>query len=399
MQSFQGCKRIFSAGARIVLAGAVVLSVRNVMAATDRPALFMAAARQFQLQEQQQKARDEALTPKAPDIRLSEKASSPAHLVFPEENPCFAINQVMLTGQESLPHWVPLTRLADQAVGHCLGVKGINLLMSTLQNRLINHGWVTSRVLAPEQDLTLGTLVLQVVPGRVRQVRYRDDADTGATLFTAMPAPAGNLLDVRDIEQGLENLQRLPTVQASMEIVPGEAPGESDIVISRQQTKSWRVNAWVDNSGTDETGKNQAGMMLAWDNPTSLSDLLYITASRDMLFSKDKGSTNYSGHYSVPFGYWQLGLTGSRYDYKQTIVGFSNDIEYIGKSQNLDARLSRLLFRNNVAKTTLYYGVNVREHATSLITPRLRTKSGVPATGVLASTTAITLGRWSGIPA
>lgn len=43
-------------------------------------------------------------------------------------------------------------------------------------------------------------------------------------------------------------------------------------------------------------------MMLAWDNPTSLSDLLYITASQDTLFSHDKGSTNYSGQYSVPFG-------------------------------------------------------------------------------------------------
>ena len=62
--------------------------------------------------------------------------------------------------------------------------------------------------------------MLQVVPGRVRQVRYQDGSDVGATLYTAMPARAGSLLDVRDIKQGLENLQRLPTVQASMEIVP-----------------------------------------------------------------------------------------------------------------------------------------------------------------------------------
>lgn len=33
------------------------------------------------------------------------------------------------------------------------GAKGINLLMSTLQNRLVDHGYVTTRVLAPSQDL------------------------------------------------------------------------------------------------------------------------------------------------------------------------------------------------------------------------------------------------------
>ena len=315
----------------------------------------------FQRQSEQQDALQQRLNASPPDVRLSPSVLHSGPNEFPTESPCFVIKRVDIRGAEAFPHWLPLTRLGDKAAGHCLGIKGINQLMGTIQNRFITHGWVTSRVLVPEQDLTSGTLVLQVVPGRVRQVRYQDGSDVGATLYTAMPARAGSLLDVRDIEQGLENLQRLPTVQASMEIVPGEAPGESDIVIKRKQTKAWRVNAWVDNSGTEETGKNQAGMMLAWDNPTSLSDLLYITASQDTLFSHDKGSTNYSGQYSVPFGYWQFALTGSRYEYKQTIAGLNSDIEYTGKSQNLDTRLSRLLFRNNVAKTTLYYGVNVKE--------------------------------------
>lgn len=52
-----------------------------------------------------------------------------------------------------------------------------------------------------------------------------------------MPVREGEILDLRDIEQGLENLQRIPTVQAQMEIVPGDNPGESDIVIERIQSK------------------------------------------------------------------------------------------------------------------------------------------------------------------
>ncbi|WP_306463134.1 ShlB/FhaC/HecB family hemolysin secretion/activation protein, partial [Klebsiella aerogenes] len=69
------------------------------------------------------------------------------------------------------------------------------------------------------------------------------------------------------IEQGLENLQRLPTVSARMVLKPGDRPGQSDIVIERSQSRYWRTGAWVDDSGTESTGRYQGGVMLALDNP------------------------------------------------------------------------------------------------------------------------------------
>lgn len=345
----------------LLFKGVLFISASADAAPAKTDPLAQEAARQFQQQEQQQKARDDVLTPQAPDIRLSEKASSPSHLIFPEEKPCFAINQVTLTGQETLPRWVPFTRLANQAVGHCVGVKGINLLMSTLQNRLINHGWVTTRVLAPQQDLSSGELQLRIVPGTVREVRLTPSSSSRVSLYSAMPAHRGNLLDVRDIEQGLENLQRLPTVTARMALHPGETPGESDILIERTQSRFWRVGAWVDDTGTGSTGRYQGGVMLALDNPTSLSDLFYVTASRDLGFAGKKSTKNLSGHYSVPFGYWLLGITASDYDYHQTIAGRNADILYAGQSRSLNAQLSRVLHRGTASKTAATYEVLVRE--------------------------------------
>lgn len=87
----------------LLFTGVLFISVGADAAPAKADPLAQEAARQFQQQEQQQKARDEALTPEAPDNRLSEDASSPSHLVFPEEKPCFAINHVTLTGQEAVP--------------------------------------------------------------------------------------------------------------------------------------------------------------------------------------------------------------------------------------------------------------------------------------------------------
>lgn len=314
----------------------------------------------FNHQNQQQQAQQQQFEAKAPDVSLSAPITQ-TQLQFPPETPCFVIQQVSITGQEGLPHWVPVQRLADQGVGHCLGVDGINLLVTDIQNRLIGHGWITSRVLVPEQDLSTGTLKLVVMPGHVQKVVFTDGSSKYSTLYTAMPAREGNLLDLRDIEQGLENLQRLPTVQASMEMVPGDGPGETQIVINRQQSRFWHAGAWVDNTGTKSTGKYQSGVMLALDNPTSLSDLLYVTATRDLSFTDSKNTTNYSAHYSVPFGYWQFAATGSDYEYTQSIAGLNGDIKYRGKSKSLNFQLSNVLYRDATAKTTASYDLFMRE--------------------------------------
>lgn len=311
-------------------------------------------------QQERQRALEERLAPPTPDVRLSVPSASSGRLIFPVEKPCFVIDRVTLSGTEPLPRWLPLQRIANQALGQCLGGQGINQLMSQLQNRLVGHGYVTTRVLAPQQDLNSGTLALQVVPGKIHRVALTPESDRHVTLFSAFPARPGHLLDLRDIEQGLENLQRIPTVQASMELIPGSAPGETDIALSWKQSKMWRLAASLDDSGTRSTGRYQGGATLFLDNPFSLSDQFYVSAGGSIKNRGDKGTNNLTGHYSLPFGYWTAGITASSYDYHQTVAGLNSDYNYRGESENVSLQLSRLLHRNASQKTTLTYDVLTR---------------------------------------
>ena len=314
----------------------------------------------FIIQQQRQEALEQQLTPSAPDVRLSAPGFFARKINFPVETPCFQIKQTELEGADALPHWLPLQKIANGAVGHCMGAKGINLLMSTLQNRLVDHGYVTTRGLAPSQDLKSGILRLVIIPGVVRHVRLTPDSDDYIQLYSSFPAHEGSLLDLRDIEQGLENMQRLPGVQADMEIVPGEQPGESDILITRKQDKYWRLGFSLDDSGTRSTGRYLGGITFSLDNPFSLSDLLYVSATHNFPHYGGKGSKNYTAHYSVPFGYWQFSVTASDYDYHQTVAGAVEDYQYSGESQNLGMQLSRVLHRNGTQKTVLTYDVQAR---------------------------------------
>lgn len=315
---------------------------------------------QQRLQQERQDARITELAPTVPSVRFETDTGVISSSDYPKEDICFVINQIVIEDKDVLPQSVPLNLEKASAEGLCLGGIGINQLMSNLQNLIIERGYVTTRIVAPEQDLTTGVLTLKVVPGRVGKVYYAEDSSKYAFLWTAMPARSGDLLDLREIEQGLENIQRISTVQAQMEIIPSQTPGESDIVIHRNQKKFWRVALSLDNSGTESTGTYLGSATLYVDNPLALSDLAYISWNNDIHDNSERSAQNIIGHYSVPFGDTLVSFTGSRYNYHQTVAGLTTDYVYSGDNNSLNLQIAHMLHRAASHKTTATYDINYR---------------------------------------
>ncbi|WP_392551972.1 ShlB/FhaC/HecB family hemolysin secretion/activation protein [Orbus wheelerorum] len=311
-------------------------------------------------QQEQQKALQGRLSSNAPDIRLQPSVAKMYQINFPTETPCFVINHVELRGRDALPFIIPLSALSNQAQGKCIGGKGIYLLLTALQNRIISYGYITTRVTVPQQDLTSGILALSVVKGSIGNIYYTDGSDKRASLQSAFPTKKGQLLNLRDIEQGLENLERIPTVNTNIQLTPGKELGESDIIINRSQSKYWRIGASLDDSGSKDTGRYQGGLTLYLDNPLGISDAFYVSGGHDLEGKGKYGSKNYLFAYSVPMGYWALSSYLSSNTYHQNIAGLT-DYQYSGRSRNVNLQLSRVLHRNASQKTTLSYGLNFRE--------------------------------------
>jgi hemolysin activation/secretion protein len=303
---------------------------------------------------QQQEAR--------PDVRLKLPAEAGQRL--PEdESPCFRIDRITLSG-EAAERFQWALHAADPsenpATGRCLGAGGINLTMKRVQNAIIARGYVTTRVLAAPQDLNSGTLALTLIPGRIRTIRFTDDSSPRATMWNAMPAAPGDILNLRDIEQGLENFKRLPTAEADIQITPAEGadakPGESDLVIAWKQGTPLRLSLSVDDSGSKRTGKYQGSITVSYDNWWTANDLFYVSLNHDLGngHSGEKGTRGHTVHYEVPYGYWLLGFTTSRYKYHQTVAGAYQSYIYSGTNENSEIRLSRLFYRDAVRKLGAY---------------------------------------------
>jgi hemolysin activation/secretion protein len=326
------------------------------------------------VEQQRQQERERALreqNERTVDQRPQAAPPPPVQRIPESESPCFRIDHVLLVGEQSDSFQWAVADLSgpernDSPIGRCLGTAGVNVVLARAQQAVIARGYVTTRVLAAPQDLSAGTLTLSLVPGRIAAIRATPDSSStlfgsSALLATAIPARPGDLLNLRDIEQGLENLKRIPTAEADIQIEPSTAPnvkpGDSDLVVKYVQSKKWRVTLSLDDSGTEATGRYQAGATLSLDNPLGLNDLFYVSANHNInnhVFSDPaKGTEGQTVHYSLPYGYWLLGLTVSNSQYHQSVTGLNQDYVYAGKSNNAEVKLSRLLYRDQRRKTSV----------------------------------------------
>jgi len=326
---------------------------------------------QIQREQQRQQQQQQQIQPPV-DVRLDDPAVQKAPQTLPQnETPCFPIETITLVGDSAERFQFALRKALERSgfkPGMCLGAQGINLLMTHTQNAVIERGYTTTRILAAPQDLKSGHLELTVVPGRIHSIRYdqenKETTNAGriARVANEFPASKGDILNLRDLEQGLENLKRVPTAEADIQIVPAETPNESDVIIRWSQRKiPLRLTLNLDDSGYRSTGRYQGSVALSVDNPLGLSDLFYASYNQNLGHAPKqpgadgrtiKSSTHgYGLHYSVPLGNWLWAANHSFYRYHQAVAGLVQNYDYNGESSTTDAGITRLLYRDAHRKT------------------------------------------------
>lgn len=308
----------------------------------------------------QQEAEERLHRQQAPDVHLQPAAPvvDTETLSLPDETPCFRIDSLQLEGDRRQAFAWLETYLAGYA-GRCIGQQGINQVVKRAAALIVAKGYITTRIGVPEQDLASGVLRLVLVPGVIRNIRIEGDSSEylpERNWRSALPARPGDLLNLRDIEQGLEQMKRVPSQEVSIDIAPGEAPGESDIVLTVKRSKPWHLGLSLDDSGAKATGRLQTSLNASFDNPIGLNDLFSVSLNSDAdQEAARRGTRGHSLQYSVPWGYWTLSLADSVSHYLQTIQGVNQTFRSSGESLNQEIKLQRLVYRDQTAKTTLQF--------------------------------------------
>ena len=348
----------------IALLATPLIALAQTQPDPNAAAAARTSALQNQLQQERERAQERDRQWQTPDVRIP-VSSEPIPAVLPSEVPCFKLDTITLDVPAALPDRIQsfndpaslhdafsfAREWLNSYAGQCVGQRGIELLRKGVLAQILARGFVTTRVLLSDQDLSKGTLRFELLPGTIHDIRFVDPTVRG-TWRSAFPMRPGDLLNLRDIEQGLEQMKRVASQEADMKIEPATVAGTSDIVIAVQRSKPWKLVLGIDNSGTRETGKLQGTATFGLDNPLGLNDLLSLGVSNDLYFTDKKyGTHGLNAYYSVPWGNWNFSLSGNKSSYFQHIAGANQTFISQGDTKSLNFRIDRLLYRDQTSKT------------------------------------------------
>ncbi|WP_454867694.1 ShlB/FhaC/HecB family hemolysin secretion/activation protein [Pseudomonas farris] len=288
---------------------------------------------------------------------LPGKEAKPTQPTAPTDSRCFPIKTIELKGADALSEG-ERQRLLKPFLNQCLGVPQLNQLLKVITNHYLEKGLVTSRAYLPQQDMSGGHLSVLVVEGRLEGLKGAENSKlSDRELAMAFPGKAGDLVNLREIEQMVDQLNRLPSNDAQMELTPGQNIGGSEVLVKNTPQKPWRVGLSRHNDGQKSTGEQQWGTAFDWDSPLGLADQLALRGGHDAISDHQKTSRNGMLYYNLPFGWWNLSYTYSQSEYRALGQANGFNFKQSGDSQNHQLRLERVIHRDAVSKTSLNTGL------------------------------------------
>ncbi|MEQ7869105.1 ShlB/FhaC/HecB family hemolysin secretion/activation protein [Chromohalobacter salexigens] len=317
----------------------------------------VAGSGNFELDEpqrrlEQQKRRLEALE-RLPGTGAASQPSS----VSSVETSCLPIHELDMEGA-TLLNVSEKQALADSIREHCATVDDLNELLRSITQLYLDHGYITSRAYLPQQDLSSGKLRVIVVEGRIETFSYQNDDVSNAELLMASPVEPGALLNIRDLEQLIDQLNRLPSNQAKLALRPGDEVGGSVVDIDNTPGRPLHVSLGRNNGGSQGTGEQQWQAGVRWDSPLGLADQLTLQLGQAVTRRDDSDSDSRYIRYEVPYGYWTFDYSYSRSQYRTHAEANGFIFALDGISEKHAIGIERVILRDRTSKTGVRVGLS-----------------------------------------
>ncbi|WP_199731149.1 ShlB/FhaC/HecB family hemolysin secretion/activation protein [Paraburkholderia sp. RAU2J] len=333
---------------RLATLPAAMVVVTNVCAQTPPPIAPPVAPRPVQdpaqqlIDQQRESARQRQLAeppaqisvaPSGSDISLNIPLDTPVDQI-PEPGPTFRVEHITLTGPEGRPlvqttvSQSTLDAITAAFAGHEIGSHRLNVLLRRLTNAYVSAGYVTTRAVLGPQNIGAGTLTVVIQTGLIeaftvngqpiRRLATNETSAGGGWLTdagyqNAFPTGPGEPLRLSDIDQGVAQINRLRRNQASVQVLPGQAVGDSVIAISNVPGDRTYYTLGVDNYGAQSTGVTRYRAGVEADN------LLGLQESLSLNYIDSLESNALVGSFAIPWGRNTFSYTLSDSEYQQLV--------------------------------------------------------------------------------
>lgn len=297
---------------------------------------------------QQQIQNDPVLTPRPqPELRAPEAAVAPAPQPLDDAEPKVTIQSFSVSGNQRVSTediqalLRPWTKTPISLTELRRGVAQVAALYRV-------QGYLAQAVL-PNQDITDGTVQIQVVEGQVGQIIVQappDQPQIGQLVrdrvrdLLTHRMPSGQALRFDDYDWAILVADDLPGVSVEASLQAGQALGTTDVVVQVTPTRMVRGLVSTDNNGSRTTGPLRINALLQVESPLGWGESFNLSAS------KTQGSQFFRVAHSIPLGFegWRgltLNINASVFEYR-VLNALKGDApvspEGVSKSRGLSVR-------------------------------------------------------------
>ena len=315
----------------------------------------------------------------------------------------FLINAINLKDDDKLLSKREKNRIIQKYLYLELNSTDIKKLLTDLTNKLISKGYTTSAVkFDKNNDLTTGTLNLEIVAGRIEDIRINSGNGLDRYKeFFMFPKNRGKIFNIRDIDTATDNFNSINANNMTMEVLPGRKENYSRIEVKNRLKNKYTVGILANNYGdSKQNGIWRKGINLNIDSPLGIGDNFYFTymtvPKKDPNRSWKKtveqlqpgeilpiGPTGYDPlkgdtlpykrrldmfnfGYAMKFRTYTLKLNSSKSIQESSFYAANTVYDMYSSSHTLSADLEKILFRNQKSKISLDLGIK-RKHNQSYL--------------------------------
>lgn len=185
-------------------------------------------------------------------------------------------------------------------------------MAARIANFYRGNGYFVAQAYLPAQDTRDGVLTIQVIEGRYGAVILRNQTNVSNGLADGLLGGLnrGDLVTAEPLESRLLLLSDLPGVKVTSTLVPGAAPGESDLIVDMVPGPRVTGSIDADNAGNRYTGAYRLGATVNLNELAGHGD---VATLREV--TSGKGLNYARASYQMQFGRATVGAAYSHLDY------------------------------------------------------------------------------------
>ncbi len=326
----------------------------------------------------------------------------------PDAGQCFPVETIVVAGE----FLIPRSTIRDAVVPHaadCVGMEVARAIVGAINAAHAEAGLITTQGYLPEQDIRAArSLHIDVIPGRIAAIDYREDhgiagrglrerfAHAGesvagsegpwdllgnvSALFAILDDPldrfqvidgvrrpegktrasfetaAGDILDIEDIQQGVERINSVASGRARARLEPGGEPATSVVVIENTPEDAFRLDFGYERNATALTGSGRTiSQRLRFD--LAKDNLVGINDSWRFTLAGGENSNEVSAGIVLPWRASRFSLDGSYSEAYQPITPFAG---LFTQNSVLSLRYDRQILRDARRSLTIDARLDIR---------------------------------------